>query len=252
LEDENIIGKPNVLVIKKSMFVGLLVVLISISAVSSFFAGSYITNSYEIGQLDLDTTLSKFDSQNGNNPIVAEINGQEIKLNEIQEVINTGLLQGQQLDRTSALDMMVTKILLLEEAQDRGIMITISDAEDKLESMYVQRGFSQEQIKKQLEELGTTYDQTLEMFREELIINKVLSEEVSNVEIQVSDNEVQTFFEENMGMIKNQFGNNTVFEDVSSQIKANLLQQKEQKVALDFIEDLESKAVIITYRDKLQ
>jgi len=53
-------------------------------------------------------------------------------------------------------------------------------------------------------------------------------------------------------MIKTQVGNSTVFDDVSSQIKANLLQQKQQQIVLDFIENLESKAMIVTYQEKLQ
>ena len=240
--------------IKKPMFVGLFGILILITAISSFFAGSYITNldSDGIGQLDLNNAISKLESQTESNPIVAVINDQEIRLDEVNDIISASILQGQQLDSVTALDAIITKTLLLEEAQNRDITTSISDAEKEMTSMYIQNGLSREQFEKQLEQFGTTYDQTLEIFREELIINKMLADEISNVEIQVSDNEVKIFFEENIDMIKAQIGNSTGFDDVSSQLKTNLLQQKQQKVALDFIEDLESKAVIITYQDKLQ
>jgi len=236
------------------MFIGLLVISISIAAISSFFVGSYVTNldSDKNIQLDLNYAISKLESQTESNPIVAVINDQEIKLDEVKDVINAGILQGQQLDSKTALDTIITKTLLLEEAQNSDITISITDAEEEMTTMYVQNGLSREQFEEKLDEFGTTYDQTLEIFRDELIINKMLADEISNVEIQVTDNEVNIFFEDNIDMIKTQFGNSTVLDDVSSQIKANLLLQKQQKVALDFIEDLESKAVIITYQEKLQ
>jgi len=236
------------------MFIGLLVISISIAAISSFFVGSYVTNldSDKNIQSDLNYAISKLESQIESNPIVAVINDQEIKLDEVKDVINAGILQGQQLDSKTALDTIITKTLLLEEAQNSDITISITDAEEEMTTMYVQNGLSREQFEEKLDEFGTTYDQTLEIFRDELIINKMLADEISNVEIQVTDNEVNIFFEDNIDMIKTQFGNSTVLDDVSSQIKANLLLQKQQKVALDFIEDLESKAVIITYQEKLQ
>jgi hypothetical protein len=126
------------------------------------------------------------------------------------------------------------------------------DAEEKLTATYVESGLSKEQFEEKLAEAGITYEQTLNGFRDEWIINEILTDEISNVEIQVSDEEVKIFFEENNDMIKAQVGNSTVFDDVSSQIKTNLLQQKQQQVVLEFIENLESKASILTYKDKLQ
>jgi len=64
--------------------------------------------------------------------------------------------------------------------------------------------------------------------------------------------EAKNFFEENMDMIKAQTGNATVFDDVSNQIKTNLLQQKQQQTVLQFVEDLERKAMIVIYQEKLQ
>ena len=192
------------------------------------------------------------EQEDENNPVVAEINDKKIRLSDVQDAVNMEISQGQVIDGTTALDRMIAKILLLEEAQARNITITMTDVEDEIISMYTQSGLSQAQFEEKLEEIGTTYDQTLEMYREELIINKMLSDEVSKAEIQISDEEVKTVFEENRDVILAQIGNSTVFEDVSSQIKTTLLQQKQQEIALDIIEHLKNKAVIITYEDRLQ
>ena len=191
-------------------------------------------------------------SENSSNPIIAEINGQEIRLKEVQEAVNMETSQGQTIDSAVALERMIAKILLLEEANARNIAISMTEVEEEITSMYVQSGLSQEQFEDKLEEFGTTYDQILKMYGEEMIINKMLADEVSKAELLISDEEVKQVFEDNKDTIMTQMGNSTLFEDVSSQIKITLLQQKQQKMALDIIEHLKEKAVITTYEDRLQ
>ncbi len=191
-------------------------------------------------------------SQNNNNPVVAEVNGQEIRLEDVQDAVNMETSQGQMIDNVTALDRMIAKILLLEEAQTRNITMTMTEVEDEITSMYVQSGLSQEQFEEKLEEIGTTYDQTLKMYREELIINKMLADEISKTELQISDEEVRKVFDDNKDVIMAQMGNSTVFDDISSQLKTTLLQEKQQKIALDIIEHLKDKSVVITYEDRLK
>ena len=202
-----------------------------------------------------DMTLSETEftnSENSSNPIIAEINGQEIRLKEVQEAVNMETSQGQTIDSAVALERMIAKILLLEEANARNIAISMTEVEEEITSMYVQSGLSQEQFEDKLEEFGTTYDQILKMYGEEMIINKMLADEVSKAELLISDEEVKQVFEDNKDTIMTQMGNSTLFEDVSSQIKITLLQQKQQKMALDIIEHLKEKAAITTYEDRLQ
>ena len=205
--------------------------------------------------LSSEITLNEIkftEQEDENNPVVAEINDKKIRLSDVQDAVNMEISQGQMIDDITALDRMIAKILLLEEAQARNITITMTEVEDEITSMYTQSGLSQAQFEEKLEEIGTTYDQTLEMYREELIINKMLADEVSKAEIQITNEKVKSVFEENRDVILAQVGNSTVFEDVSSQIKTTLLQQKQQEIALDIIEHLKNKAVIITYEDRLQ
>ena len=191
------------------------------------------------------------EQENGNNPVVAEINDQKIRLDDVLDAINMEVSQGQMIDSATVLDRMIAKILLLEEAQARNITITMTEAEDEIISMYTQSKLSPVQFEEKLEEIGTTYDQTLEMYREEMIINKMLTDEISKSEIQITDEDAKIVFDENREVILSQVGNSTVFEDISSQIKSTLLQQKQQEIALDIIEHLKNKAVIVTYEDRL-
>jgi len=192
------------------------------------------------------------EQEDENNPVVAEINDQKIRLNDVQDAVNMEISQGRMINSVTALDRMIAKILLLEEAQARDITITMEEVEKKITSLYVQNGLSKSQFEEKLKEIGISYDQIAKMYRDELTINKMLSDEVAKAEIQISDEEAKLVFDENKDMILSQVGNSTVFEDVSSQIKTTLLQQKQQKIALDIIEHLKEKAMIITYKDRLQ
>lgn len=254
IEDKNTTGKTDALKIKKSTLVGLFSIVISMVAISSFFTGAYVTSmdSDNDSEFSVRNTLSSLMSQTEGNPVVAEINGNEIRLDEVTYLIDTEIMQGKQLDSITALDMVITKALLLEEAQKRDIAITLNDAEEQMTERYTQNGMSLEEIKNELEKIGTTYDKTLETFREELIINEMLSREISAIDIQITDQEAMLVFDNNMDVIKAQVGNSTVFADVSSQIKENLLQQKQQEAALEFIEEIENNALIIKYQDKLE
>lgn len=217
------------------------VVIVTILALFLFMPSEMTLN--EIGFTEI---------QDENNPVVAELNYQEIRLDDVKDAVNMESSQGRMIDSVTALDRMIAKILLLEEAQARNVTITMNEVEEEITAMYVQSGLSQAQFEEKLEEIGITYDDTLEMYRDELIINKMLADEVSKAEIQISDEEAKLVFDENKDMLLSQIGNSTSFEDISSQIKITLLQQKQQKIALDIIEHLKEKAMVITYEDRLQ
>jgi len=222
--------------------------IVSGSIITVIIIALFLSMSSEITLNEIGFTTQ----EDEHNPVVAEINNKKIRLDDVQNEVNMQISQGQAIDRITALDRMIAKILLLEEAQARNISITIAEVEDEITSMYTKSELSQAQFEEKLKEIGITYEQTLEMYQEELIINKMLSDEVSKAEIQISDEEVRLVFDENKDMILSQVGNSTVFEDVSSQIKITLLQQKQQKIALDIIEHLKEKSVVITYEDRLQ
>ena len=190
-------------------------------------------------------------SPQSDNPVVAEINDEVIRFDQVEDIVNTYLAQGQRLSKSAALDRIIVETLLLDEAELRGIDVTIEEAETQLTNTYQQSGLTQEQFSQRLKQLGTTYDETLEMYRDQLIINDLLSEELSGVDVSVSDEEAQIFYEQNLQTIQSQLGNTTVFEDVSPQIKSTLQQQKQQQFVSNFIEELKDDAMILTYKDRL-
>ena len=220
--------------------IGSVAIIVTVLLFSPF---DMIINENQSNDIDVSTQSE--------NPIVAEINDEVIRLNHVEEIVETYLAQGQRLSKSAALDRIVVETLLLDEAEIRGIEISLQDAEEQLESNYRQNGLTEEQFSQRLEQLGTTYEKTLEMYRDQLIINDLLTEELSGTDITVSDQEAQIFYEQNIQAIKSQLGNATVFEDVSPQIKSTIQQQKQQQFVSEFIEELRDDAMIFTYKDRL-
>ena len=186
-----------------------------------------------------------------NNPIVAEVNGEKIFLDEVTDAVDLANLQGNSLDNDAALDQIITKTILLEEAQQRNIVVTMDDAAKELENSYTKNGLTKQQFEDKLKELGTSYEQTLDLARQQMIINKMLLSELSDADIQVSDREAMAFFDDNIDQIKAQLGNSTVFEDISSQIKDTLVLQKQKQMVTDLVSKLKDEATILTFKDRM-
>lgn len=186
------------------------------------------------------------------NPVVAEVNGEEIHLNEVKEAQAVIQAQsGQKVQGSALIDQLVTKELLLQEADDRGVSVSSQEAKTSLEEQVKQNGMTVEQFKQNLQQQGSTYDDTISLYREQIAIDELLSDAVSSTDVSVSDSEAQTFFDENIDAIKGQFGEDATYEDVSEPIKNTLIQQKQQGLVTEFINQLKSDAEIITYKDRL-
>lgn len=78
---EDVITDVNNVMIKKSTFTGLIVVLTAVIAISAFFAGSYVSDSDGITKSDLDAAIVRLESKIGANPQPpSQPNTQQVKV----------------------------------------------------------------------------------------------------------------------------------------------------------------------------
>ncbi len=138
---------------------------------------------------------------------------------------------------------------MLQEAENRDISVTTQEAKASLEEQIVQNGMEVDQFKKSLQAQGTTYDDTIDLYQEQLTINELLTDETSSGSM-VSESEKESFFDENMDAIKGQFGDDVAYGDVADMIEATILQQKQQGAVMEFVNQLRGNAEIITYEDR--
>lgn len=212
--------------------------------------GSDIADNIDASELGSEPQSTLPSAQTGENPVIAEVNGDEIYLQELRQAQATSQAQtGQGVESTVLFDQLITKELLLQEAENRDISVTAEEAKTSLEEQIEQNGMEVDQFKQSLQAQGTTYDDTIGLYQEQLTINELLTDETSSGSV-VSESEKESFFDENMDAIKGQFGDDVAYEDVADMIEVTILQQKQQGAVMEFVNQLRGNAEIITYEDR--
>ena len=132
------------------------------------------------------------------------------------------------------LDDIITKELINQEAKKRGILITQETIDEEID-----------RIKNFLKEQGMTLDialsyegQTMDDLRDNIRLQKQV-EEMINSEIQIDDDEVLKYFENNK-----EFFNDKDYNDVKEEIRKDLRQQKLDAKFAEFMQKLKNDSDI--------
>lgn len=137
-----------------------------------------------------------------------------------------------------ALDSLITKELVNQEAKRKGVNISDVDIKNEIDN-----------ISNLLEQQGTTLDaalqmqgQTVDELRENIRLQKTV-EELLKDNIQVSDDEMLKYFEDN----KSYYGEDVKYEDIKDSIKDQLTQEKLATEFQSLLERLKSEGNIIYF-----
>ena len=160
--------------------------------------------------------------------IVARVNNSFIsRINFINEM--------EKQSGSQILDNMITQKLVLQEAQNKTILVDDSQVNKEAESI-------ENRLKEQnivLDEALKIQGQTRKDFNKNIKIGLIIERLLAD-KIKVSDEEVEKYFTEN----KSFFEPDTKFEDVKSEIIDTLRQQKLSTEYQNFTQELRSKAKI--------
>lgn len=133
------------------------------------------------------------------------------------------------------LENLITKALILQEAQKQGIKISnerIKEKTSEIEAQLESQGTDLDTI---LETQGQTRQALEEQIKIELIIEEIVGKEIS-----ITDEEIENYFEEN----KDYFEEETTFEEVKDQLEEELTQTKLSENFQSWLEELKQKARI--------
>lgn len=160
--------------------------------------------------------------------IVATVNNRPItRLALVREVEKQA---GQQV-----LDTLITKSLILQEADKQNIRIGPERIEEKMKEI-------EEQVKSQGADLATLLQeqgQTRKSLGEEIRIQLIV-EEILGKDIEVTEAELQNYFEEN----KEFLGEDASFEEIKEGLREELKQQKTNERIASWLEELRQNAKI--------
>lgn len=186
------------------------------------------------------------------NPVIAEVNDSEIRLEKLEGVQATMRAQaGQEVDAMTLVDQLITNELLLQEANSRDISVSRDEARSALEQQITQGGMTVEDYDEILQDQGTTFDETVSFYQEQFTIDQLVDDVVSSGDFAVSESEIEEFFDDNIDAIKGQFGEDVTYEDVSDIIESTIMQQKQQSVMTELIDQLRNDAEITIYEDRI-
>ncbi len=204
--------------------------------------------------------------------IIAIVNGENLYMQDLEKRTNIQLITQQlsQIDQKFAqflnyseagqeflmeynryvLDDLIGEILLLQEADRKGIEVTEEDEdyyfEQHINEIKEKNGLSEEEI---LEVLQQQQIESLEQYQEVFVSNsnllvQKLMEEEGIYNIKISDEMASEVYEQNKEQFVDQSGSIPPFEDIKEQLKAQIMQQEEQNAVNKLTEELRENAEI--------
>lgn len=210
--------------------------------------------------------------ENGiNNNVVATVNGEEITSQELAQQSNMNQIMQQigQVDQQLAqilassdagkkvmeelqkakLDNVIDNVLLTQQVEEENITLSQSEKDEiynqQKKRVLEQNQMSEKQFKNILKQQGYESEAA---YKEEISsnpgikINKLIEEEVTS-DIEISDEKIRNFYDENKNRLS-QGGQNASFEDLKPRIEQMLKQQKQSEAINQYLEKLREEADI--------
>jgi len=141
---------------------------------------------------------------------------------------------------SQVLDTLITETLILQEAKDQNVEISLDEINQemgKIEESLSQQG---QKLDEALKSRGMTKDNLIEEIRVQKIIEKLAGKDV-----EVSDEELDKYIEENKeSLSKDVFGEEVKIEDIREDIKEELRQQKINEGLSSWLDSLHEKAKV--------
>lgn len=162
--------------------------------------------------------------------VVASVNEEEILRDELIELQTQMQIQGVQITTEEALDQLISREILIQEAQRQGYEVTTQDVEDR----FVMQGFSVEEVRTIIEAQGLNYEEFLEEQKRELKLTILAEEKMENITI--TDEEAQIFYNNQTEL------ENFTFEELREDIKYFLAEQQVNQELLELAEELRPQA----------
>ena len=183
-------------------------------------------------------------SDSGEGNAVAEVNGEQITEQELNEMYNrvpqmykmSGLTKDKFLTET-----LIPQKLLLQEAERRGVTATDAEVDAMINNTLQASGTDLEGLKSQLSQQNITYEEFRQLTKDQITMNKLMNQSLE--EIEIPEQEIEDFYTSNKEMFAT--GNNTyaALEDVGSRIRDYLANQK-------FMQELKESAEISIYLEE--
>lgn len=186
--------------------------------------------------------------------VVAEVNGEEIIKEDFeaaytaqfQQMAMQAQVSGQDVDQAQlkeqVAESLVSQELLVQETENRDIEATDEEVNETLTSLAEQNGLaSSEEFLAALKEQGLSEEEVKEQVATQVKVDKLIAEESGEAE--ASEKELQEFYEQMQAQQKEMGGEELPpFEDIETELEAQLVQQKENEAVQALVAELREGA----------
>ncbi|MBU0998878.1 SurA N-terminal domain-containing protein [Patescibacteria group bacterium] len=237
MENENVDNKKNII----STLVVLVLVILAIGSYFVFGKNKTdgpVNNDVASVAIVNGTVISRatYDTQLANNLASYKAQGidvtDETKLSQI---------------KTQVLDNLIGDELLNQGVMAAGIKITAEEVEKQFQVILTQEGGA-DGLQAALVQNNLSEEQLRENISKQLAVQKYLLQNIDTKSITVSDIEVAQFY---ANLVQSQAGGDATtpipdLNEISDQIKQQIISEKQQTLVVDFIASLRAKATVTT------
>jgi len=177
--------------------------------------------------------------------IIAEVNGMPVIKKEVlkaQEYAKAA--SGRVIEDSAALEKIISDKLILEDAEKEGFSLTIEETEQKISEILSTQDMSLEDFKARVEAREDNYEEEIENYRQQFIIESFIKQKAE--EIEITDEQTLAYYNEN----KDQMFTGEValsFEEVSMQLREAMSKELSQETLASYIWKLRENANVIYF-----
>ncbi len=102
--------------------------------------------------------------------------------------------------KSEIMDQLITRKLLLQEAKKQGIDVTKEETQEFIEKELEELGMTYSVFLEELNETGISYNEALDSYRDQLILDKFIQQKTNVMEVSVTDEEVQEYYNKNKNL----------------------------------------------------
>lgn len=134
------------------------------------------------------------------NTVVATVNSIEITESDLQEEISklpsyykTGAIDEKTL-RSAILEQLVARELLLEEAENKGIIVSDIELEETIVNITIAAQVTLEELGQKLEEQNITMEEFEETIKKQIVMNKLIEQQVL-ADVSITEEDINSYYE---------------------------------------------------------
>jgi hypothetical protein len=190
---------------------------------------------------DVASILDKIGSARTNGEPVARVNGTEITRDKLDaaKAQQTAVGLDEATANQQALDALIARELLLQQARADGVVATEQEVEQQLAQIKTQLG-GEEQYQATLEQQVLTDQEVRVDLSEQIIIQKYLDSFIEANAVSATDEEIQSVYDQLAAAQEDA----PSLEEARAQVEAFVIQQKQQQLVDQLIQQLRASANI--------